>query len=115
MVCMLKREVLPAALRFQGELGDAVEATMDTGVQCPDSKAELKEVVRLISQLRIAIRKVERAEAEPAGNGQEHARHICGKLLPAMAEARRIADTLEQMIPDDLWPLPRYSEMLFVK
>jgi len=43
------------------------------------------------------------------------AQHTCQKLLPAMAEARRISDTLEQLIPDDLWPLPRYSEMLFVK
>ena len=46
---------------------------------------------------------------------RQHARHIRDKLLPAMAEARRVSDLLEQLIPDDLWPLPRYSEMLFVK
>jgi glutamine synthetase len=115
LMSMLKREVLPAALRFQGELGHAVAATTKAGVKCPDSKAQLQEVVRLIGQLHQAIRAVEQAEAEPAGNGLKHARHLRDKLLPAMAKARHISDTLEQLIPDDLWPLPRYSEMLFVK
>lgn len=115
LASMLKREVLPAALRFQGELGTAVEATLEAGVKCPDSKAQLREVVRLVAQLRKAIRAVEQAEAQPAGDGEKHARHIRDQLLPAMAAARRVADTLEQLIPDDLWPLPRYSEMLFVK
>jgi glutamine synthetase len=115
LACMLKREVLPAALRFQGELGNAVEATLKAGVKCPDSKAQLQEVVRLIAQLRKAIQTVERTEAQDAGHGAQRARHIRDKLLPAMTDARRISDTLEQLIPDDLWPLPRYSEMLFVK
>jgi glutamine synthetase len=115
LVSMLKREVLPAALRFQGELGHAVAATTKAGVKCPDSKAQLQEVVRLIGQLRQAIRAVEQAETQPAGNGARHARHLHDKLVPAMARARQVSDTLEQLIPDDLWPLPRYSEMLFVK
>jgi glutamine synthetase len=32
-----------------------------------------------------------------------------------MAEVRTACDTLERMVADDLWPLPRYSEMLFIK
>jgi len=115
LVSMLKREVLPAALRFQGELGQAVEATLDAGVECPDSKAELEHVVGLIGRLRDAIATVERAEAHRAPDNEAQARHVRDKLLPAMAAARQVADTLEQLIPNDLWPLPRYSEMLFTK
>jgi glutamine synthetase len=32
-----------------------------------------------------------------------------------MAEVRDACDQLERMVADDLWPLPRYSEMLFIK
>ena len=32
-----------------------------------------------------------------------------------MAEVREMADKLEQFVADDLWPLPKYSEMLFIK
>jgi glutamine synthetase len=32
-----------------------------------------------------------------------------------MTRARAASDALERIIPDDLWPLPTYSEMLFVR
>ena len=32
-----------------------------------------------------------------------------------MAAVREVADRLEQVVPDDLWPLPKYSEVLFIK
>ena len=32
-----------------------------------------------------------------------------------MAEMREVADQLEKVVPDDLWPLPKYSEMLFIR
>jgi len=115
LVSMLRREVLPAALRFQTELGHAVSASEGAGVKCDDTRARLKEVVGLIRELGQAIHTVEQLERQPFEDAMARAQHTCQKLLPAMAEARRISDTLEQLIPDDLWPLPRYSEMLFVK
>jgi glutamine synthetase len=35
--------------------------------------------------------------------------------VPAMDAARSVADRLERIVADDLWPLPKYSEMLFIK
>ena len=32
-----------------------------------------------------------------------------------MHEVREIADKLEKVVADDLWPLPKYSEILFIK
>jgi glutamine synthetase len=38
------------------------------------------------------------------------------KLLPAMLEVRKFrADALEGVVADDIWPLPTYQEMLFMK
>ena len=36
-------------------------------------------------------------------------------VLPAMDGVREVADRLERVVADDLWPLPKYSEMLFIK
>jgi len=36
-------------------------------------------------------------------------------VLPAMAAVREVADRLEGIVPDDLWPLPKYAEILFIK
>jgi glutamine synthetase len=32
-----------------------------------------------------------------------------------MASVREAADKLEKIVADDLWPLPKYSEILFIK
>jgi glutamine synthetase len=36
-------------------------------------------------------------------------------VVTAMASTREVADRLERIVADDLWPLPKYSEMLFIK
>ncbi len=36
-------------------------------------------------------------------------------VIPDMLTVRESADKLETMVSDDLWPLPTYREMLFIK
>ena len=35
-------------------------------------------------------------------------------IIAAMADLRKIVDGLEKVVPDELWPLPKYREMLFI-
>ena len=116
LASMLRREVLPAALRHQTELASAVGASEAAGVTCIDTKQTLKDVIERVSRLRKATSAVEAAETHTGSKGaQEHAEFIRDELVPAMARARQIADDLELVIPSDIWPLPRYAEMLFVR
>ena len=41
------------------------------------------------------------------------ARYYRDEVLPAMEEARRIADELEGLVAKDAWPMPTYSDILF--
>jgi glutamine synthetase len=43
------------------------------------------------------------------------AKHACNTILPAMLGVREHADALEGVVADDLWPLPTYQEMLFIR
>jgi len=45
----------------------------------------------------------------------DEAKHFCHDVLPAMQQVRQYADELEAIVADDLWPLPTYQEMLFIK
>jgi len=44
---------------------------------------------------------------------------VCQRLgsevRPLMQEVRIAADRLETLVDDELWPMPKYREMLFVK
>ena len=45
----------------------------------------------------------------------DHAVYMRDKVIPAMDAVRESADKLEKIVADDLWPLPKYSEILFIK
>ena len=45
----------------------------------------------------------------------DEAVYMRDRVTTAMAHVREVADQLERTVADDLWPLPRYSEMLFIK
>jgi glutamine synthetase len=115
LASMIKQQVLPAALRYQTELAETVAATQAAGVECADTARHLNEVVKMVTALRKSLKAVEAAESHEASDGEKHARFIHDKLVPAMQDARSAADELESVIPDDLWSLPTYSEMLFMR
>jgi glutamine synthetase len=96
--------ILPAALRYLA-LGD------EAGVS-----AVTEEATPLVDQLIAAIRELDSANQYPEGiEGMDLAIHARDKQLAAMARVREAADKLEKVVPDDLWPLPKYAEMLFIR
>jgi glutamine synthetase len=115
LIAMLQQQVLPAALRFQTELAETIAATQAAGVECPDSVAQLEALVALVSDLRKAIADVQSAEGHHVADLEKHCKYIHETLVPAMERARALSDRLEAIIPDDLWTLPTYAEMLFMR
>ncbi len=108
-----KTTILPSVLRYQAELAGTASALKAAGLTADTSL--LKQVVELGGQLQANIAALEAAQAHHAGGVEEEAKHFCDILLPAMLAVRNVADTLEGLVADDLWPLPTYQEMLFIK
>jgi glutamine synthetase len=76
------------------------------------------ETESLIGTLVDRIRVLEAAnleENQPEGDLQTHADYARDTTIPAMSSVREAADMLEKTVSNDLWPLPKYSEILFVK
>jgi glutamine synthetase len=104
MLCMARTLLLPAAVRY---LALAREAGTE-GLE--------GEVRALIDEFGAAIHKLEEANLYPDGvEGLELAVYARDSQLATMDEMREIADKLERFVADDLWPLPKYREILFVR
>jgi glutamine synthetase len=76
-----------------------------------------KETTDLVTSFTKAIKALQTAnldENHPEDLAEEAA-YMRDTVIPAMEEVRGIADHLERTVSDDLWPLPRYQEMLFIK
>ncbi|MGZ4296500.1 MAG: glutamine synthetase III family protein [Solirubrobacteraceae bacterium] len=76
------------------------------------------EVGALVSEFQDAIKELDNAnlaENQPHDDTLKHAEYMRDTTVPAMEAMREAADKLEKVVADDLWPLPKYSEILFVK
>jgi glutamine synthetase len=104
-----RTQLLPAAVRHLAELRAAGD-----GISPIRSLAG--ETGEMIEELTFAIRKLEEKNDTPDNlEGLEWAKYIHDEVIPAMDGVREVADRLERIVAEDLWPLPRYSEILFIK
>jgi glutamine synthetase len=103
---MARTIILPAAARHIVMLREAGLNDLET------------EASALTADLAAAIKRLEevnRAENHPEDDVLDHAHYTHDSLVPAMDAVRAAADALERIVADDLWPLPKYSEILFIK
>ena len=111
---MAKTMIFPAAIRYQNELASTCANLKLVGYEFDTDT--LDQVTSLVKSLQDSIARLEATMADDADeNLVEEARHCCDVVLPAMNAVREFADELEGLVADDLWPLPTYQEMLFIK
>ncbi|HEY0875423.1 MAG TPA: glutamine synthetase III [Vicinamibacterales bacterium] len=116
MVLMANRFILPAAYRFQCELAQSVAAVTAAGASCRESRKALDQLCALVDDCKSRVDVLQALlEHETNGNAEKHARYFRDKVIPAMNALREAGDCLECIIPNDVWPLPTYREMLFMK
>ena len=113
VIRMARTVIFPAAMRYQGELAGTAANLEAVG---HDYKlVALEDVTTKLRSLQEEVDKLEKLLAHEGGDTLSHASYMCGSILPAMLDVRKWADALEMVVADDLWPLPSYQEMLFIR
>jgi glutamine synthetase len=97
--------LLPAAVRYLNELKET------------DLGELIDEVEPVVKEFHFALRKLEDSNLAENHPEEVHkdATYLRDSVIGAMDDVREVADRLEKLVADDLWPLPKYSEMLFIK
>jgi glutamine synthetase len=111
-----KTSIMPAALRYQAELAGSAAAAKALGLPSAELKLPGK-LATLIVDLEKVTDALEGTLAQAHGHADllKEAQFLCDKLIPAMNKVRETGDALEAIVADDLWPLPTYQEMLFIR
>ncbi len=109
-----RTQVYPAAVRYLSELGKALQEQQAMGLN--PSLNLRNQLAELLEQLNNGCAALEQALGGGHGHGTEaHMRHCADTLMPLIGTLRSAVDGLEGLVDDDLWPLPSYQEMLFVR
>jgi glutamine synthetase len=123
MADMVNNQILPAAIRYQKTIVDNVN-----GLKNILSAAEFKEAAQtqlnLVKEIgeRVSIIKKaaddmreERKKANNLVGTKKQAHAYCDKVKTYFDEIRYHVDKLEYIVDDDVWPLPKYREMLYLR
>ncbi len=98
---MAKNIILPKAVEAYSCALKTNEMALNQGF--PGVDVYVKSLGEGCRDLTAAVSKM---EAALAGEHQD--------ILAAMAETRKIVDALEKVVSDEMWPLPKYREMMFI-
>ncbi|BFR49854.1 glutamine synthetase III [Nitratidesulfovibrio sp. HK-II] len=113
VIRMARTIIFPAAMRYQGELAATCANLKAAG---HDYKVvTLEDVTAKLRAMQAAVGDLEKKLEHEAASTHAEAKHMCDVILPAMLKVREYADALEAVVADDLWALPSYQEMLFIK
>ncbi len=112
--------VIPAAISYQQKLSDNVVSLKSIGVHKSTYDAQLKfieEISKYIKHIRESVEKMmsESEKSHHIDNTHKRAVAFCHKVKPLFDEIRKSSDALEFIIEDELWKLPKYRELLFIK
>lgn len=114
VISMAKTIIYPSAMRYLSDLASTIANLSGIGVTI--DKETVEKVASLSQSLNDTISKLSAAlSLHDFENAEAHMQYCAQTIRPLMDKVREYADALEAEVADDLWPLPTYQEMLFVK
>ena len=117
MLNIAKRQILPAAVRYLDRLASAVTNIISAGADPKTPRTMLEKTSGLVETLEKEIPQLQKSteKAYQMKDLTKQAELYRDLVVDAMNCVRQAADELESIVDADLWPLPTYAEMLFLK
>lgn len=117
---MMYNQVLPAALKYQNEVAGNIQKLQSLGYAKENLATQRDILERLNSCIQQISRDVNemteaRRSANKISNPYDRARSYRDNVKPLLNNIRVCSDRLEYLIDDELWPLSKYRELMFVK
>ncbi len=114
VISIAKTLIYPAATRYLTDLATTIAALKEISVDLEAETAQ--KVAELTKSMMDSVSKLASALGSHDFDSTEaHMQYLVKTVRPLMVEVRKYADGLEAEVADDLWPLPTYQEMLFIK
>ena len=112
-------QVIPAATAYQKGLSKAIIGAREALGKSVDFSAQqelLKRIVELVNKIYATDKDIlaKVAAVSSVHDEQKKAEMLCSKVKTRMNELREYVDELEGLVDDELWPMPKFWEMLFI-
>jgi glutamine synthetase len=119
---LVSNHVIPVAIRYQNILVDNVKGlkqVLDLKTYGKISQNQMEQITEISEHIdKIMTYVNDMTEARKVANKiqdpEEKAKSYCHQVFPYFEKIRYHSDKLELMVDDEVWPLPKYRELLFI-
>ena len=120
---IVKNHIVPVAIRYQSILSENVnrlKKVLPDDVYPRVSKEQIEMIVEISERVSLALSNVSKmTEARKVANKIDDIRDksiaYCDNVKPYFDKIRRSVDQLELLVDNEMWPLPKYREMLYIR
>jgi len=115
MIDMSRKNILPAGMKFAKSLVDSVVAKNAAGVDSSVEKKLADKVSGLVASIDSATSALEAkvVGAKDVEGAEANAKYFRNEVFSSMQSLRAVADELETITPEEVWPFPTYGDLLF--
>jgi glutamine synthetase len=114
VISMAKTIIYPAASRYLSDLSSTILGMREIGIEF-ETEVVIKVATTTKSMLESVSKLSSAISFHDFASTEEHLQYCANTIRPLMDKVREFADELESEVADDLWPLPTYQELLFIK
>jgi glutamine synthetase len=120
---LVQTHIIPAVVQYQNRLIQSTQGIMSVLGE-KEGKAAAQAQIELIQKIATHLNRMKttcdtmlqaRKDANKIEHAEEKALAYCDKVRVHFDEIRYNADKLELLVDDELWPLPKFREMLFTR
>ncbi len=112
---IIRTNVFPAIEMQISRVAEMVSNVKNAGKMVSLNRLEDIKAIYENMLKAVATLEVECTEVHGLTDENQRADRLSSHVLPAMLRVRELSDEAEGLVADDLWPLPKYRELLFLK
>lgn len=114
LTTMIQQFVLPAGIKYRKELLDIMKTAKELKSSTVTESETNFRLTSILDSLHKKTDELSKSLAELSEDPRERALKLANELLPLSEEIATDCNNLESLIPDQLWNLPKYYDMLFL-
>lgn len=113
---MVLKQIIPAAVEYKAQLAETVKKQKEVGSDASLELELLKDLATLSKTLFEQTSNLSGSlEAIQQNNEEIVAKKLATELMPASVKIADLCNRIEEIVPDEKWPLPKFYDMLFIR
>jgi glutamine synthetase len=110
------KQIVPVAVDYKAQLAESVKKQKELGADASLELELLKDLATLSKTVyEQTVNLTGSLDAIHKHDEETIAKKIASELMPQSFKIAELCNKIEEIIPDENWPLPKFYDMLFIR